>query len=100
MNTKAVYTYLSLKTNRQSMINKIEKGFKNKDIDYTKDPEVEEFQKGFLENWDDLEKFPPAAEDLQDLEGSEKKDKIKALKLVSPFLFFFLRGSVIVMLLA
>ena len=80
MNTKAVLIYLNRKSNRQSMINKIEKGLKNKSINYTKDPEVEEFQKGFLENWDDLEKFKPAAEDLEGLEGDEKKQKIKELK--------------------
>lgn len=80
MNVKAVLIYLNRKSNRQSMINKIEKGLKNKSINYTKDPEVEEFQKGFLENWDDLEKFKPSAEDLEGLEGEEKKQKIKELK--------------------
>ncbi len=77
MNAKAVYIYLSVKANRQSMINKIEKGFKNKDININKDLEVEEFQKGFLENWKDLEKFPKANEDLIGLSNEEKKAKIK-----------------------
>ena len=81
MNAKAVYIYLSVKANRQSMINKIEKGFKNKDININKDLEVEEFQKGFLENWKDLEKFPKANEDLIGLSNEEKKAKIKKLKL-------------------
>lgn len=80
MNTKAVKMYLAVKANRQSMINKIEKGFKNKSINHTRDPEVEEFQKGFLENWDNLENFPQAAEDLAGLDDKQKKQKIKELK--------------------
>jgi len=81
MNTKAVYIYLSVKANRQSMINKIEKGFRNKDININKDPEVENFQKGFLTHWKDLEKFPEANEDLVGLSDDEKKVKIKELKM-------------------
>lgn len=81
MNSKAIYKYLSVRLNRQSMIKKIENGLKNKSIKYTKDPEVEKFQKGFLENWNDLDKFKPAAEDLEGLEGEEKKNKIKELKI-------------------
>lgn len=81
MNTKSVKLYLSIETNRQTMINKINNGLKNPEVKINKDPEVEEFQKGFLENWNKLENFPPATEDLKGLSGSEKKDKIKALKL-------------------
>lgn len=80
MNQKAVYAYLSVKMNRSTMINKIENGLKNKDINFTKDVEVEEFQKGFLEHWDNLENFEPAAVDLKGLEGNELKLKKKELK--------------------
>lgn len=78
---KAVYRYLSLRVNRQSMINKIDNGLKNKDISFTKDQEVEEFQRGFLDNWEDLTKHPQSAEDLKGLEGQELKDKIHELKM-------------------
>ena len=81
MNSKAVYMYLLVAANRRTMINKINNGLKHNEVKITKDPEVEEFQKGFLENWNDLEKFPSAAEDLQGLSESEKKDKIKELKM-------------------
>lgn len=80
MNTKAVKAYLSVKANRNAMIKKIEQGFKHQDIEVTKDPEVEQFQKGFLENWSNLENFPPAAKDLQGLNEEEKKQKKKELK--------------------
>lgn len=80
MNSKAIYAYLSIAANRRTMINKINNGLKHNEVKVTKDPEVEEFQKGFLENWNDLEKFPPSAEDLYGLSESEKKDKIKELK--------------------
>ena len=81
MNAKSIYLYLKLKANRQSMIKKIEKGLKNKNISVIKDPEVEEFQKEFLKNWNDLEKHPPSAEDLKGLNDNDKKDKIKELKM-------------------
>jgi len=81
MNAKAVYIYLKVKSNRQSMINKIEYGLKNPEIKIEKDPEVEEFQKGFLKNWDNLENFPQASEDLEGLSDNDKKDKIKQLKM-------------------
>lgn len=81
MNAQAVYIYLKSKTNRQSLINKIENGLKHQNISYSKDPEVEEFQKGFLENWDDLTKFPPAAEDLQGIPKDQMKQEIKNLKM-------------------
>lgn len=80
MNSKAVYAYLSIGANRRTMINKINNGLKHNEVKITKDPEVEEFQKGFLENWDNLEKFPPAAEDLVGLDDKQKKEKIKELK--------------------
>ncbi len=80
MNTKAVKVYLSVKANRNAMIKKIEQGFKHQDIKVTKDPEVEKFQKGFLENWNNLENFPPAAKDLDGLNDEDKKQKKKELK--------------------
>jgi len=80
MNSKAVYAYLSIAANRRTMINKINNGLKHNEVKVSKDTEVEEFQKGFLENWDDLEKFPSAAEDLIGLDEQQKKDKIKELK--------------------
>lgn len=73
--------YLNVGANRRAMINKIDNGFKKKNVTLTRDPEVEEFQKGFLENWDNLENFKSAAEDLKGLNDSEKKEKIKQLKM-------------------
>lgn len=76
-----VRKYLNKEKNRTNMINKINNGLKNKDIQHTKDPEVEQFQKGFLENWENLENFPEAAEDLIGLSDSQKEDKKEQLKV-------------------
>lgn len=76
----ATRQYLNVKFNRNNMIKKIDQGLKNKNIKVEKNVEVEEFQKGFLENWDNLDNFPPAAADLKGLEGKAKKEKINQLK--------------------
>lgn len=81
MNKTAIYIYLKSKSNRENLIKKIDDGFKNKSIEYDKDPEVEEFQKGFLMNWNNLENFPPAYEDLKDVSKENMKEEIKKLKL-------------------
>lgn len=80
MNIKSLRAFLAVKYNRQMMIDKIDKGFKKEDVKVTKDSEVEEFQRGMLLNWNNLDNFEPAAEDLVGLEGQEKKEKIEDLK--------------------
>ena len=76
-------------TMRKSLIKKIKNGLNNKSINHTKDPEVEEFQLGYLENWKDLTQYEPIANDLKvhfatdDLTQVNKKEldeEIKKLK--------------------
>ena len=82
MNTTALLMYFSIKKNRQVMIDKIDNGFKNKDIKIEKDEEVEKFNRSMMVHWENLMEFEPTKNDILEYtsNGLTQKQAIKKVK--------------------
>lgn len=71
-----MYQYFKVKSNRTNMIKKLQ----NPKRSVVGDPEVEQFQIGFLTHWNNLEEFEPVLEDLKEFPKEQWDEKKKEMK--------------------